>query len=245
MGAKTGAPSLSLAMGLFLALVIAISQPAASQARDLTDQLTKKHSLHEISIGRPDAPVTVVEYSSTTCGQCARFHRDVIPALIEKYARNGTARFIFRDFPLNNLAAATTLLVQCASQDRRYELRRAFFAKQDQWTTGVQKNGPRALFEIARGFGITAKQFEACLTDNKALKKINAARQHATRALGVNGTPSVFVNGRLLTKGFVPNRYAEDGILKVGPLPRSGNVERIPILENSLAGVSKAIEAAR
>ncbi len=62
--------------------------------------------LPEISIGKSDAPVTIIEYSSLSCPHCAAFHRDILPALKSEYIETGKARYVVREFPLNESALA-------------------------------------------------------------------------------------------------------------------------------------------
>ena len=65
--------------------------------------------------GQPNAPVTIVEYASMTCGHCAHFAKDVWPEFKKKYVDTGKVHYIFREFPLDNLAAAAAMLARCAS----------------------------------------------------------------------------------------------------------------------------------
>ena len=61
-----------------------------------------------------DAPVTVVEYASATCPHCAAFHKNVFPELKKTYIDTGKVRFIFREFPHDQLALAAFMLARCA-----------------------------------------------------------------------------------------------------------------------------------
>ncbi|PZO77774.1 MAG: disulfide bond formation protein DsbA, partial [Micavibrio aeruginosavorus] len=54
------------------------------------------------TIGNADAPIKIIEYASMTCGHCAHFHNDVLPALKEKYVDTGKVFIEFREFPLND-----------------------------------------------------------------------------------------------------------------------------------------------
>jgi protein-disulfide isomerase len=63
-----------------------------------------------------DAPVTIVEYASMTCPHCATFHKTTYPELKKKYIDTGKVRFIFREFPLDELAVAASMLARCAGR---------------------------------------------------------------------------------------------------------------------------------
>jgi protein-disulfide isomerase len=79
--------------------------------------------------GSADAPVTIVEYASMTCPHCSHFHETTYPELKKKYIDTGKVRFIFREFPLDPLAAAASMLARCAGKDKFFPLIEAFFAQ--------------------------------------------------------------------------------------------------------------------
>jgi protein-disulfide isomerase len=60
--------------------------------------------------GQADAPVTIVEYASMTCPHCSHFHETTYPELKKKYIDTGKVRFIFREFPLDQLVDRRVLL---------------------------------------------------------------------------------------------------------------------------------------
>ena len=142
-------------------------------------------------------PITVVEYASMTCGHCANFHTKVFPTLKEKYVDTGKVRFIMREFPLDNLAAAASMLARCAGEGKSFPLISALFAKQDDWA--FVKGDPRPeLLKFAKQAGFTQESFEKCLTDQKLLEDISAVRSRAADTFGVSSTPTFFVNGKKL-----------------------------------------------
>ena len=71
--------------------------------------------LGDEALGAADAPVTIVEYASMTCPHCAHFHQTTYPELKRKYVETGKLRFIFREFPLDQLAAAASMLARSYS----------------------------------------------------------------------------------------------------------------------------------
>jgi protein-disulfide isomerase len=162
-----------------------------------TADLMKPGPLPDLSIGKADAPVTIVEYASMTCPHCAAFHNTVLPVLKEKYIDTGKVRFIMREFPLDNLAAAASMLARCAGEGKALPLISALFAKQDDWA--FVKGDPRPeLLKFAKQAGFTQESFEKCLTDQKLLDDISSIRSRAADTFGVNATPTFFVNGKKL-----------------------------------------------
>ena len=200
---KTG---LKLGMGIAALAVVAASEfaPAALAQRKKpaptevpVDELMKPGPLPDLVLGNADAPITVVEYASMTCGHCAHFHTTVFPTLKEKYVDTGKVRFIMREFPLDNLAAAASMLARCAGDGKTFPLISVLFAKQDDWA--FVKGDPRPeLLKFAKQAGFTQESFEKCLTDQKLLDDISAVRSRAAETFGVNATPTFFVNGKKL-----------------------------------------------
>jgi protein-disulfide isomerase len=176
------------------------AQPAPAQAAETADEpdaaeLAKAGPDGDVMLGSDKAPVTIIEYASMTCPHCAHFANDTFPELQKRYIDTGKVRFIFREFPLDALAAAGFMLARCAGKDKFIPIVETLFAKQPEWM--VQKPlGP--LFDIAKQFGFTKESFDACLANQKVLDAIQSVRDHAATKLGVNSTPTFFVNGKRL-----------------------------------------------
>lgn len=157
----------------------------------------KPGPLPEMAVGSADAKVVIVEYASLTCPHCANFHNKVLPALKTKYVDTGKVRFVFRDFPLQDLAAAGSMLARCAGPEKSYGVIGALFQKQEDWAF-ASGNAAVKLFEIAKQLGFTQDAFDKCLTDQKLLDQIETSRKRASEAFQVNSTPTFFINGKRL-----------------------------------------------
>jgi len=178
------------------------------------DELMKPGVLPDMVLGSASAPITVVEYASMTCGHCATFHNKIFPKIKEKYIDTGKVRFILREFPLDNLAAAASMLARCAGDGKTYPLVSALFAKQDDWAF-VRTNPVPELFKFARQAGFTQESFDKCLTDQKLLDEITASSKRAAETFGVTSTPTFFINGKKLSGGaFEDFEKAFEPILK-------------------------------
>ena len=132
-----------------------------------------------------------------TCGHCANFHNTVFPKLKEKYVDTGKVRFIMREFPLDNLAAAASMLARCAGGDKTYPLIEVLFQKQDQWAF-VRGNPVPELFKFAKQAGFTQESFDKCLTDQTLLDQVTGVRTRASEKFNVSSTPTFFINGKRL-----------------------------------------------
>jgi protein-disulfide isomerase len=151
--------------------------------------------LKDMALGKKDAPVTIIEYSSLTCGHCANFHKNVLPDLKKKYIDTGKVRYIIREFPLDNLAVAGFMLARCKS-DKYNEIVENLYAHQEEWA--FVKNPLEKLKERAKNMGFTDETFLTCLRDQALLDKIVKVREKASKDYQVNSTPSLFVNGKFL-----------------------------------------------
>jgi protein-disulfide isomerase len=159
-------------------------------------ELAKAGPDGDVVLGSDKAPVTIIEYASMTCPHCAHFSTTTFPELQKRYIDTGKVRFIFREFPLDALAAAGFMLARCAGKGKFMPIVETLFAKQSEWM--VEKPVP-ALREIAKQFGFTQQSFDECLANQKVLDGIQEVRDRGSEKLGVNSTPTFFINGKKLT----------------------------------------------
>jgi protein-disulfide isomerase len=159
-------------------------------------EIAKPGDLAEVVLGRSDAPITIVEYASITCGHCGRFHRDLLPLLKEKYIDTGIVRLFVREFPLERVAAAASLLARCVAPDKTYGVIEAMFEQQQQWLVGPDVRP--ALLALMKPFGVDEAAFDACLENKTLFKKVVEVRRHASETFGVRSTPTFFINGKAL-----------------------------------------------
>lgn len=173
---------------------------APANEAELKAELAKPGPDGDVALGSDSAPVTIIEYASMTCPHCAHFSENTFPELKKRYIDTGKVRFIFREFPFDKVAAAGFMLARCAGKDRYMAVVETLFAKQGEWVV----EQPRAPLEnIAKQLGFTDETFKQCLTNQKVLDAIEDVRNRAVQKLGVNSTPTFFVNGKKLV-GDVP-----------------------------------------
>ncbi|MEM0900531.1 MAG: DsbA family protein [Pseudomonadota bacterium] len=185
--AGAGATTLALTGGAF-----AQSARTPEDTVDV-DDLLQPGPLPEMVKGDEEAPVTVVEYASMTCGHCATFHNETWPQLEEEYVKTGKVRFIVREFPFDPRAAAAFMLARCAPNDAHFPMMDALFSQQRTWAFADNARTP--LENIAKLAGFTQESFEACLTDQQLLNDVNAVKSRGETEFGVRSTPTFFVNG--------------------------------------------------
>lgn len=191
--------SATVALGAAMLSSTALPPFAAAQAQGTVTippaELMKPDALPEMSMGNEKASVTVIEYASMTCPHCAHFQEATFPEFKKRYIDTGKVRYIFREFPLDTLAAAAFMLARCAGekdQTRYFALVDTLFRQQRQWA--VEKPIP-PLLAIAKQAGFSEQSFNACLANQKMLDGIESIRQRAVDKFKVNSTPTFFING--------------------------------------------------
>jgi protein-disulfide isomerase len=166
-------------------------------------------------MGNPAARVKVVEYGSLTCPHCAAFAREGTGPLVRNYVRTGKASWEFRNYILNGIDVAASLLARCAGTGGFFPMAETLYATQPQWIGRVsalsddQKNQVKALpegqrllrvgelsglIDVAGRFGVARPRARACLVDRAGLDRLGKMVEAAS-AMGVGGTPTFFING--------------------------------------------------
>ncbi|OYX00654.1 MAG: disulfide bond formation protein DsbA [Caulobacter vibrioides] len=153
----------------------------------------------DMTLGDPNAKVTVVEYASVTCTHCATFNEQVWPAFKAKYVDTNKVNYVFKEFltPPESVAAAGFLLARCAGEDKYFGVIDALFNSQNElFTTGDARG---MLFRVGRGAGLTDDKITACIQDEKALAELRARTDKAIQQDKITGTPTFVINGKELT----------------------------------------------
>jgi protein-disulfide isomerase len=162
---------------------------AAEPTRD-PNQLFVVDTEGDPSKGPQDAVVTIVEFADFHCGYCRRFLDQTMAPLLEAYGEN--VRFVYRDYPiLGNDSVTAALAGECAvQQDKFWEFHDLVYANQDDLTT-------EAFTSYATDLGMDVEAFTAC-TESPETSQMVQRDYEAGQTLGVSGTPTFFINGKML-----------------------------------------------
>lgn len=143
-------------------------------------------------LGAANAPVTVVEFSDFQCPFCQR----VMPTLKKvREAYGDRVRIVWKDFPLTSIhpqAFKAAEAGQCAREQGK------FWEYHDRLFTNQQALQPEFLKKYAADTGLDAAKFNACLDTAKYAERVQE-QMGVGNSLGVSSTPSIFINGRLLS----------------------------------------------
>ncbi len=158
-------------------------------------------------LGNPDAPVTIVEFSSMQCPFCGRA-AETLDQLLERYP--GQVRVVFKHFPLSmqQQARPASIAVEAAHQQgQAFEMKSALFTRlQDYRRYAGQMEELGA--EVAEQIGLDVEQFRRDFNDSVLAARVDEdLRLGAT--LGVRGTPAFFINGEMVSGAQPLNKFAE------------------------------------
>ena len=149
-----------------------------------------------LSIGSPDAKVTVKVFSSLTCPHCANFHEVIFDKLKDEYIEKGLVRFEHHAFPLDLAALNAEIIVRCQSNnDTKFKLLGEIYKKQTFWAIGSDINKINNLIKkVGLDFNLTENKMDECLKNSDAQDEILNQRIEAQKKYKIESTPTIFIN---------------------------------------------------
>lgn len=185
---------------------LALGVAAPSQAAEPWD---------EIALGDPKAKTVIVEYFSMTCSHCATFEIETLPELRKKWIDTGKVRFVFKDFPLDQLALRGAMLGRCVAAERGSEAYARFvemlMKSQESWIKA--KDPIQALDATALlAGGLTRQKIDACVANKKLEEKMMEGQFEAQKKYAIRSTPSFVVNGKMYAGAMTLEQF--DKLLK-------------------------------
>lgn len=181
-----------------------------------------KQTSQDVILGDAKAPVTIIEYGDYQCTYCIRFFETTEPLIRENYIKTGKVKMVFRGFQF--LGPESILAGQAADcaeeQGNFWNYHDAIYTAEAK--DGQENNGnmTRDFFiGLAKNAGLDVAKFTSCYDSSKYAEAVTKGTQDAA-ALGVNSTPTFFVNGQMVN----------------GALPFS---QFQPIIESALKTASK------
>jgi protein-disulfide isomerase len=187
--------------------------PPAMQPVDVAVTSSELARTPGISMGREDAPVVLYEFADFECPHCADFAALVEPLIRERLVNAGLVRYVFYDFPLGGGFRYSFLAARggrCANEQGKFwPYHDLVFARQSTWAT---MSDPTDFFvKLAKEAGADADAFEGCLRSDKYAREVTLSRKLGD-SLGVQGTPTLFVNGERIPN--IPDYSELEAIVK-------------------------------
>lgn len=154
------------------------------------EQLIKFHSP---TMGKPDAKVTIVEFLDPECESCAGFY-PTMKGLLNDYKDN--VRFVVRYMTYHKNSRLAAIATEAAGRQGKYWEMQAQLFNNHEWTHQETPQGE--IFEkIAAGLNLDLAKFREDMKDPGIAAGIDSDFQEGP-SLGVRGTPTIFVNGKML-----------------------------------------------
>jgi protein-disulfide isomerase len=149
----------------------------------------------ERSFGKPDAKVTVNEYFSLTCTHCAAFSQNTMPSVTKDLIDTGKVRFVYHDFPLDQIALLAAQVARALPPDRYEPFVTALFASQDRWAFARGINYTDELWKFAALAGMSRATFDSAVADNDLKAWIVQQQADDQKKYGIDSTPTFLING--------------------------------------------------
>ncbi len=168
----------------------------AANAQEAADIDTS--TIVDMSLGNPDAPVTVIEYASYTCPHCARFHEGQFKQLKTDYIDTGKINFVYREVYFDRYGLWASMIARCAgTPESFFGMSDLIYQKQSEWSRAGE---PAAIVDELRKVGLLAgldrDTMEACLQNGDKAQTLVAWYQENATADGIESTPSFLINGQ-------------------------------------------------
>lgn len=196
------------------AVALALAVPAAMAQQTAPAQA---ETLPDIAQGAEDAPLTIIEYASFTCGHCANFHAENWPKLKAEYVDTGKVKFIQRDVYFDQPGLWAGVLARCGGDEKFYAVSDMLFDEQKTWLAGGTGEEIAAnLRKIGLKAGMTEDQMNACWEDTAKAEQLIATFQKNAAADKIEATPTFIIGGEKVMnqpwedmKGIIEGKLAE------------------------------------
>ena len=180
------------AMSLIIASLLLASSASANSAID-----TFSIKEDDIVLGNANSKVVVVEYFAPTCTHCVNAHHKIFPVIKERYIDTGKIAYVMREFVGNKQDLDARILARCEGSTEKYmALKDLVLSKQDEWAFG--RDYRKSLESFGKSVGISKEEYALCLQDESIIQTLINNTTAAAKLDNFIGTPSFFINGKLL-----------------------------------------------
>ena len=160
------------------------------------------------SLGDPEAPVVMVEYSDYACPFCGRFFEDTLSDIKENYIDTGQVRFVYKDLVVVGGDKAAEAAHCAGEQDSFWEYHDLLFQNleedREDWSNSEVHAG------YADQLGLNSQDLVSCFEEGRHAQRVQNSTQEAV-GLGITGTPGFVINGEVV-RGAQPYEVFEEVI---------------------------------
>jgi protein-disulfide isomerase len=176
-----------------LRLIRALLERQLDQQEEPTDAVESASIVRisngdDLILGRPDAPLTLIEFTDFQCTYCKRFHDATFPEIRKKYIDTGKVRFVHRDLPLESHTQAyqASRAARCAGEQEQ------FWPMRDHLVANAHRLSPAVMNELAGQLPLDQAKFQSCLASGRFDVHIQRDIADALAA-GIEATPGFVI----------------------------------------------------
>lgn len=147
---------------------------------------------NDIVIGKKNATITIIEYSSLTCPHCAEFHNYAFNLLKKNYIDKGMVLYVHRNFINNSPDLIASMLAHCSNQYTKFI--QVLFENQESWA--FREDYENSLHNIAKLSGMESSKIKNCINNKNLSNIIYQNTIDASKILNVKSIPTFFINGK-------------------------------------------------
>ncbi len=173
---------------LIAALAGSAAAPRLARAQDADPRMAVR------SLGSADAKVTMQEWFSLTCTHCAAWSHEVFPEVRAKLIDTGKLQYIYRDFPLDQVALTAAMVARTLPPARYEAFVSTLLGSQDRWAFARGADTTEELFRRAALAGMPRAVFDTAVNDAGLRTAILTEQQGGVDKYQIDSTPTFVIN---------------------------------------------------
>lgn len=167
----------------------------AAEAQATTGE-AQEVTITDMTLGNPDAKVTLMEYASYTCPHCANFHDAVFKNLKTDYIDTGKVHFVYREVFFDRYGLWAAMIARCGGEMKYFGISEILYSTQQEWAASDDANVVVGnLKKIGRTAGMDDTQLDSCLKDGATAQALINRYEENMEEFDIKGTPTLVING--------------------------------------------------
>ena len=167
----------------------------AAEAQATTGE-AQEVTISDMTLGNPDAKVTLMEYASFTCPHCANFHATVFRDLKKDYIDTGKVHFVYREVFFDRYGLWAAMVARCGGEMKYFGISDILYSTQQEWAAS---DDPNVVVGNLKKIGLTAgmdgTQLDSCMRDGAMAQAMIDHYEANMKEFDVKGTPTLVING--------------------------------------------------
>jgi len=170
--------------------------PVGAAEAQATTAEAQAVTVADMTLGNPDAKVTLMEYASFTCPHCANFHATVLKDLKKDYIDTGKVHFVYREVFFDRYGLWAAMVARCGGAMKYFGIADILYSTQQEWAASEDPNVVVGnLKKIGLTAGMDEAQLDACMRDGAMAQAMIDHYEANMKEFDVKGTPTLVVNG--------------------------------------------------